>query len=191
MSGEGSHKHDIALTKQHHNYYSEQADPELARMLAADRKKASGEPSPRNDSNSDSEGVDLTVTVTEVRKTGIEARSILPTIPEKNIEIVNEESIGTSNEESVSEESVKEMISEVAQTPSSIKTSRRKNDICSPLSTNHRGISDQSTCSQSVRTHDFSVENVPYERLEDNRTKSIPKHPSLRVFLWNIGRSYV
>ena len=71
MSGEGSHEIDTALTKQHHNYYGEEADPELARMLAANRNKPIGEPSPSNASNSDDESVDLTVTSTEVRNTGL------------------------------------------------------------------------------------------------------------------------
>ena len=83
MSGEGSHEIDDALTTQHHNYYGEEADPELARMLAANRNRASSEPTPQNNNNSDSESVDLTVDATEVRNTGIATRSTLPVIPEK------------------------------------------------------------------------------------------------------------
>ena len=210
MSGEASHEIDTELTKQHHNYYGEEADPELARMLAANRNKPIGEPSPSNASNSDDESIDLIVTATEAKNTGEASHEIdteltkqhhdyygeeadpelarmlavktLPAISEENIEIVNGESIGKRNEEGVAGESIKDTISEAAQTPSSIRISGRKNDICSPLSTSHRGISEQSTCSQSASSHDVSVKNVPYERLEDNRTTSIPKQPSLRVF---------
>ena len=39
MSRKGSNKIDIELTKQHHNYYGEEADPELARILAANKKE--------------------------------------------------------------------------------------------------------------------------------------------------------
>ena len=137
MSGEGPHEIDRTLTIQHHNYYGEEADPELARMLAANRNRASSERIPQNNNNSDSESVDLTVDATEVRNTGIATRSTLPVIPEKNIEIVNDESIVTRNGESIAEESIKDRRSDAVQTPLSIRISRRKNDICSPMSTSH------------------------------------------------------
>ena len=205
MSGEASHEIDTELTKQHHNYYGEEADPELARVLAANKDKPIGEPAPANASNSDDESIDLIVTATEAKNTGEASHEIdteltkqhhdyygeeadpelarmmaaktLPAISEENIEIVNGESTGTIIEVDVEEESMNDTINETAQTPSSIRISRRQNNICSPLSAGH-----QSTCSQSARSHDVSVENVPYERLEDDRTTSIPKQPSLRVF---------
>ena len=184
MPRKDSNEIDIELTKQHHNYYGEEADPELARMLAANKKKANGKPAPRNDTSSNADSTDLTVIATEVRNTGIATRSTLATIPErkKNVKIVNDENIGTGNDESVAEDNVKDTTGEAAQTPSSIRITRRNNAICSPLSPNNRGVSDQSTCSKSLKSHDVSVENVPYERLEDDRTTSIPQQPSLESF---------
>ena len=52
-------------------------------MLAANKKKANGKPAPRNDTSSNADSTDGTVIAIEVRNTGIAARSILATIPEK------------------------------------------------------------------------------------------------------------
>ena len=124
MSRKGSNEIDIELTKQHHNYYGEEADPELARILAANKKKANGKPAPRNDTSSNADITDGTVIAIEVRNTGIDTRSTLATIPEKKLEIANDENFGTGNDESATEDSVKDTTGEAAQTPSSIRITR-------------------------------------------------------------------
>ena len=79
---------DVALTKQHHNYYGEEADPELANFHTGNKNKQNNKPSPKDSSNSDDEAVYLFLCVTEVRNAPNGEDQNLPMIGKTNDEIV-------------------------------------------------------------------------------------------------------
>ena len=86
MQGEGSRKIYIALTKQHHDYYGEKADPALAKILAERNKKAGGESSPLKNSTIESFNVDFTDNATEVMNNKAATQSTITEMSVENVE---------------------------------------------------------------------------------------------------------
>ena len=86
MSEEGSSGIDISLTKQHHDYYGEKADPELAKMLAERKNKESSEIYSPNNSTLLSLSVDFTDNITEVMNNEAATRSTITEMSVENVE---------------------------------------------------------------------------------------------------------
>ena len=81
---------DIETTKRHHNYYGEEADPELQKLLRAHRKGRNSESRAGNGSTSDGGTVDLSVSATPVAADPNGGDRISLEINQNNIEIIDE-----------------------------------------------------------------------------------------------------
>ena len=196
---------DVSLIHTHYNYYGEEENPGLIRLLAR-ANKGPGEAD--NESIGSDATVDLTTKAIEVPGTSRLTRANPSVIAPGNVRIIdkgdNAENEGGSAEESNANkmESINETESIntlSAATPRSINVCVNRDEIISPMSVSVRdqqavrvSVTDQEqqlpsshASARSARTGrsvDVSVENVGYERLEDQTTTSIPEQPSLRVF---------
>ena len=192
---------DVSLTRNHHNYYGEEEDPGLARLLARANKQPGDAD---NESDDSSEAIDLTATAIEVPGTTRPTRSNPPVIAAENVQIINEgddaeDEEGSEEEDNANATENESVCALSAATPRSINLRADRDEISSPMSVSVRDNQaarvrvtdheqrlppshDSARSERTARSIDVSVENVGYERLEDQTTTSIPAQPSLRVF---------
>ena len=81
---------DIETTQRHHNYYGEEADPELQKLLCAQGKGRNSKPIAGNDNTSDGGTVDLSVSATPVAADPNGGDQNSPEINQNNIKIIDE-----------------------------------------------------------------------------------------------------
>ena len=89
MSGKDPKKFNVALTRKHSDYYGEETDPALVRILARYDNSANNPPVSEGDRNSDDGTVDIVVDATEVRNIRIGTQSNLLEIAPENVEIIH------------------------------------------------------------------------------------------------------
>ena len=90
MSKRKNRNIDVENTKRHHNYYGEEADPELQRLLNAHRNGRSTEPTAGNGNTSDDGTVDLCVAATPVAADPNGGSQNSAEIDENQVEVIDE-----------------------------------------------------------------------------------------------------
>ena len=188
---------DVSVTRNHHDYYGKEEDPRLDLLL--DRaKERTGDTD--NKSVGSDETVDITTTALVIPNTARRTWAYPPVIAPKNVQIIDEGENAENDERSceISGENKTENVNpNTAATPRSIDV-RYNREISSSMSVSVRDPGTTQVCqtnqrlqpSQSSRTSpvrsaaaslqtagsvDISVENVGYERLENETITSIPK----------------